>query len=82
VKNEAKLDALTSITHSNPKTPKILLSELMTYNSSIIMDPDFHYFSDWIEIFSYENMPIDIGGCYLTDNIDVIKSNIDLALNL
>ena len=67
---DTKLNASEPITRSNPKKPNVLLSELMAYNSSTIMDPDFHYFSDWIEITSYEKMPIDITGCYLTDNMN------------
>lgn len=47
----------------------IVINEFMADNASVIADETGKY-EDWIEIFNYGNDPVDIGGCFLTDDFD------------
>jgi hypothetical protein len=44
-------------------------SEILVNNESNCID-DYGCHSAWIEIFNSSNNPVDIGGCYLTDDIN------------
>lgn len=45
----------------------IVINEFMADNSSTISDPSGK-FEDWIEIYNYGNVPIDIARMYFTDD--------------
>jgi hypothetical protein len=47
----------------------LVINELMASNDNTIRDPQGHY-DDWIEIYNSGIVSIDIGGMYLTDNLD------------
>jgi len=56
----------------NPGPPETLvINEFMANNTSTIADPDEpSQHPDWIEIHNYGSDPVDIGGMYITDNLD------------
>jgi len=54
----------TIITYSN-----IVINEFQPSNISTITDPEYHAYSDWIEIYNNGTTAVDISGYYLTDNI-------------
>jgi len=47
----------------------LVINEVMASNSTVIQDPQGQY-DDWIEIHNTSNEPIDVGGMYLTDDLD------------
>ena len=47
----------------------LVINEFMASNDNTIRDPQGHY-DDWIEIYNSGTGSIDIGGMYLTDNLD------------
>jgi hypothetical protein len=47
----------------------LVINEFMADNASVIADESGKY-EDWIEIFNYGNAPVDIGGCFFTDDFD------------
>ena len=47
----------------------LVINEFMASNDNTIRDPQGHY-DDWIEINNSGSGSIDIGGMYLTDNLD------------
>ncbi len=47
----------------------LIINEVMASNRTSIRDPQGEY-DDWIEIYNAGPEPIDVGGMYLTDNID------------
>ncbi|MBN2214816.1 MAG: CotH kinase family protein [Bacteroidales bacterium] len=48
---------------------KLVISEFMALNNSVIQDEDGDY-SDWIEIYNADMAEINLGGWYLTDEDD------------
>ena len=52
-----------------PNVP-VCINEIMASNSTAVMDPQGQY-DDWIEIRNGSNSPFDIGGLYLTDDIEM-----------
>ncbi|MCW8848833.1 MAG: lamin tail domain-containing protein, partial [Melioribacteraceae bacterium] len=48
---------------------KIIINELMSSNTSEIMD-DFNEYEDWIEIFNPNDTAVNLSGKYLTDKRD------------
>ena len=51
-----------------PNVP-VYINEIMASNSTAVMDPQGQY-EDWIEIRNGSDSPFDIGGLYLTDDIE------------
>jgi len=51
----------------------IVINELMADNTGFIAD-ESGKFEDWIEIYNYGDEPVDIGGLYFTDDINVPKT--------
>lgn len=47
----------------------IVINEFMADNASAIAD-ESGKFEDWIELYNYGDDPVDIGGCYITDDFD------------
>ena len=61
-------EAITIITGTQI-TDKIIINEIMSSNSSAIMD-DFNEYEDWIEIYNPNTSPINLSGKYLSDKRD------------
>ncbi len=51
----------------------ITINEVLAANASINLDPDFKQFSDWIELYNNEDHAIDIGGYYLSNDLENSK---------
>lgn len=49
---------------------QIYINEFMASNSSGVTDPDFNNSSDWIELYNASPLHVNLGGYYLTDNLD------------
>ena len=47
----------------------ILINEFMASNSNVIAD-EFGEFDDWVELYNPTSSPIDIGGMFITDDLD------------
>ena len=47
----------------------LVINEFMASNDETISDPQGD-FDDWIEIYNSSNGPVDVGGMYLTDDLD------------
>ena len=47
----------------------VAINELMASNSAGIMDSQGEY-EDWIELYNISDVPMDLGGLYLTDDLD------------
>jgi hypothetical protein len=52
-----------------PDLPRLRINEFMASNGSTIADP-FGEYDDWIEIFNAGNVPVNLGGIFLTDNLN------------
>jgi hypothetical protein len=61
-------EAITIITGSQV-IDKIIINELMSSNTSEIMD-DFNEYEDWIEIYNPSDTAVNLSGKYLTDKRD------------
>ncbi|NQT61324.1 MAG: CotH kinase family protein [Candidatus Marinimicrobia bacterium] len=53
------------------QSPKLYINEFLASNSATNIDPDYSSFTDWVEIYNAEDIPIDLGGYYLTDNFNI-----------
>ena len=47
----------------------LVINEVMSANSSVHADPQDVY-DDWAEIYNNSDLAVDVGGMYLTDNLD------------
>ncbi len=50
--------------------PEIVISEFLTSNQTVNTDPQYKEFSDWIELHNTTPGAVDLGGYYLTDDLD------------
>ena len=51
--------------------PAIYINEFLASNVSINADiVDFDDYSDWIELYNDEDIDVDIGGYFITDNLN------------
>ena len=64
----ALLAANWSLAFPHPRTG-LVINEVMASNDSNIADEHGQY-DDWIEIFNNSSQPIDIGGMYITDDLN------------
>jgi hypothetical protein len=46
----------------------VAINEIMASNRQTLADPQGE-FDDWIELYNKGSAPVDMGGCYLTDNL-------------
>jgi hypothetical protein len=46
----------------------VAINEIMASNRQTLADPQGE-FDDWIELYNKGSAPVDVGGCYLTDNL-------------
>ena len=51
----------------------LFINEIQASNFSTLTDSDFNQFSDWIEIFNNNDLTINIGGYFLTDDLQDIQ---------
>ncbi|UCG48821.1 MAG: lamin tail domain-containing protein, partial [Phycisphaerales bacterium] len=47
----------------------LVINEVLAANSTTVRDPQYEY-DDWVEIYNHGSEAIDVGGMYLTDNLD------------
>jgi hypothetical protein len=52
------------------QSQEVVINEFLASNSSISIDPDFHSFSDWLELFNPQNDSVNLSNCFLTDDLD------------
>ncbi|MCD4732538.1 MAG: CotH kinase family protein [Bacteroidales bacterium] len=50
-----------------PVLPLLYINELLADNESVIAD-EFGDYDDWIELYNKSEIPIDVGGMYISDN--------------
>lgn len=53
-------------------SPKMYINELMAQNTSIIADESGEY-DDWFEIYNPSTFPLEIGGYFLTDDLNELN---------
>lgn len=46
----------------------LFINEFMALNSSTIADPDFNGYSDWLEIFNADSIPVNLKDYFITDD--------------
>jgi len=51
------------------RAPSLAINEFMAYNLTAFSDENGE-FDDWIELYNYGNQPIDLGGKFLTDDLN------------
>ncbi|MFC2089544.1 lamin tail domain-containing protein [Bacteroidota bacterium] len=49
---------------------QILINEFLASNSSIISDPDYGEYSDWLELFNAGDSPVNLKNYSVTDNLN------------
>jgi len=53
---------------------QLMINEVMTANSSAVMDDEFFNYSEWIELYNHGDQPVNIYGYSLTnDSTDLNK---------
>ncbi|UCH13446.1 MAG: CotH kinase family protein, partial [Bacteroidales bacterium] len=50
------------------QVPDIYINEFLASNATVIADPDFNEYSDWIEIYNNGDSSVNIRGYFLSDN--------------
>lgn len=50
--------------------PRLFINEFMASNATTIESPDYHEFADWLEIYNAGDSTVDVGGWFLTDDLD------------
>jgi hypothetical protein len=53
--------------NAQTETVPVVINEVLASNSRFMADPQGHY-DDWIELHNRGDVPVDLGGMYLTDN--------------
>ncbi|MEM6328452.1 MAG: CotH kinase family protein [Bacteroidota bacterium] len=48
----------------------VLVNEVLASNQTVLADPDFGEFSDWIELHNPTAEAVDLGGFFLSDDLD------------
>ena len=56
---------------NNPATApvRVFINEWMADNTGVLADPADGDYEDWFELYNPEAEAVDLGGCYLTDNL-------------
>lgn len=55
---------------TEPRTPpRVWINEFMADNDTVVAD-EAGEFDDWVELYNAEPFPVDLGGAYLTDNLN------------
>ena len=53
----------------NIYSQQIKINEFMASNSNTIIDPEYHKYSDWIELYNSSDNDYNLKGYYITDDI-------------
>ena len=74
---------LALISATSAFSQDIVINEFQASNASTVPDPDFGAYPDWIELHNTGIQALDLGGWYLTDNLEdtmqwVIPSGVSL----
>ena len=56
------------------QNPTIIISEIMSSNRDIIAD-EYGEYDDWIEIYNYGNLSVDLKGLYFSDDKDYLQKS-------
>ncbi len=59
--------------HAQEFAQGVHIDELLPANATINFDTDFYAFSDWIELYNNSDKVVDIGGYYLSNDINNSK---------
>jgi len=51
---------------------QMVINEFSASNSTIIEDPDFKNFADWIELYNAGSIEVNLAGYYLTDDLEIM----------
>jgi hypothetical protein len=65
--------AVTPGAPNNAKEINVFVNEWMAGNTNSIADPADGDFDDWFELYNAGSTPVDLGGYWLTDNLNVPK---------
>lgn len=49
---------------------QLRINEFMASNGTVISDPDYGDYADWVELFNAGSAPVNLNGYYLTDNLE------------
>ena len=49
---------------------QIVINEFLASNTGSIVDPDYQESADWLELYNAGASPVNIGGYFLTDNLN------------
>ncbi len=63
----ARTNYLLANVPAPPPLPRLFINEVLPSNRSVIAD-ETGAFEDWVEIYNDEEVPVDVGGMYLTDD--------------
>ncbi|MEM8557677.1 MAG: CotH kinase family protein [Bacteroidota bacterium] len=55
---------------ATPARAQVVINELMASNQRTVADPDFGDYSDWLELHNAGTLPADLGGYFLTDDLE------------
>ncbi|MCE9613576.1 MAG: lamin tail domain-containing protein [Lentisphaerae bacterium] len=50
---------------------QVAINEWMAQNNTTLRDPSDQKFEDWFELFNPSSQPVNLGGYYLTDDLDL-----------
>ena len=53
---------------NSPSPAPVLINEWMAGNTATITNPVTGGFEDWIELYNFSDVPVDLGGYYMTDD--------------
>ncbi len=53
---------------SRPKPITVVVNEVMASNKTVVYDEEGE-FCDWVELYNVGTAAVDVGGCYLTDDL-------------
>jgi hypothetical protein len=53
---------------SRPKPITVVVNEVMASNKTVVYDEEGE-FCDWVELYNIGTAAVDVGGCYLTDDL-------------
>ncbi|MGF1644289.1 MAG: CotH kinase family protein, partial [Thiotrichales bacterium] len=51
-----------------PPPPAVVINEILASNATVLADPDDGVYGDWIELHNTSNLPVNVGGFYLSDD--------------
>lgn len=61
-------DPDTDCTPKPNPTPRVFINEWLASNNGVVLD-EFGEADDFVELYNDEDVPVDLGGMYLTDNL-------------